>query len=125
MGRGGGGGSSLEQPNCPCELEFVRFSSLTKINICRQYGPTVIGTCCGDPALMRHYIQYHMGIISGILYNKTKHVFQVFNDLGSMIVKAAFEGYNACIFAYGQTGSGKTYTMMGDSVRILKLTLFY
>ena len=35
-----------------------------------------------------------------------------------MIVKAAFEGYNACIFAYGQTGSGKTYTMMGDSVRL-------
>ena len=59
------------------------------------------------------------------IYNKTKHVFQVFNDLGSMIVKAAFEGYNACIFAYGQTGSGKTYTMMGDSVRILKLTFFY
>lgn len=44
-------------------------------------------------------------------------VLQVFNDIGSMIVKAAFEGYNACIFAYGQTGSGKTYTMMGDSVR--------
>jgi hypothetical protein len=42
----------------------------------------------------------------------------VFNDLGSIILKAAFEGYNACIFAYGQTGSGKTYTMMGDSVRI-------
>ncbi|CAB3985193.1 kinesin KIF16B isoform X2, partial [Paramuricea clavata] len=40
---------------------------------------------------------------------------RVFNDLGSMILKAAFEGYNACIFAYGQTGSGKTYTMMGDS----------
>ena len=44
------------------------------------------------------------------------HFPQVFRDLGSMIVKAAFEGYNACIFAYGQTGSGKTYTMMGDSV---------
>ena len=42
----------------------------------------------------------------------------MFNDLGSIILKAAFEGYNACIFAYGQTGSGKTYTMMGDSVRI-------
>ncbi|XP_028398515.1 kinesin-like protein KIF16B isoform X2 [Dendronephthya gigantea] len=40
---------------------------------------------------------------------------KVFNDLGTMILKAAFEGYNACIFAYGQTGSGKTYTMMGDS----------
>ena len=31
------------------------------------------------------------------------------------MLKAAFEGYNACIFAYGQTGSGKTYSMMGSS----------
>ena len=40
---------------------------------------------------------------------------QVFKDLGTDVLKAAFEGYNACIFAYGQTGSGKTYTMMGSS----------
>ncbi|RZF34198.1 hypothetical protein LSTR_LSTR003608 [Laodelphax striatellus] len=39
---------------------------------------------------------------------------QVFNDLGTDVVDAAFEGYNACVFAYGQTGSGKTYTMMGS-----------
>ena len=52
-------------------------------------------------------------------------MFQVFNDLGSMIVKAAFEGYNACIFAYGQTGSGKTYTMMGDSVRFFNILESY
>ena len=39
---------------------------------------------------------------------------QVFKDLGSDVLKAAFEGYNACIFAYGQTGSGKTHTMMGS-----------
>uniref|UniRef100_A0A667XN15 Kinesin-like protein KIF16B n=1 Tax=Myripristis murdjan TaxID=586833 RepID=A0A667XN15_9TELE len=38
---------------------------------------------------------------------------KVFRDLGSDVLKAAFEGYNACIFAYGQTGSGKSYTMMG------------
>lgn len=38
---------------------------------------------------------------------------QVYNDLGTDVVKSAFEGYNSCIFAYGQTGSGKTYTMMG------------
>lgn len=38
---------------------------------------------------------------------------RVFKDLGSDVLKAAFEGYNACIFAYGQTGSGKSYTMMG------------
>ncbi|XP_075223673.1 kinesin-like protein 98A isoform X2 [Lycorma delicatula] len=39
---------------------------------------------------------------------------QVFNDLGTEVVNAAFEGYNACVFAYGQTGSGKTFTMMGS-----------
>ncbi|XP_029452638.1 LOW QUALITY PROTEIN: kinesin-like protein KIF16B [Rhinatrema bivittatum] len=38
----------------------------------------------------------------------------VFKDLGTDVLKAAFEGYNACIFAYGQTGSGKSYTMMGN-----------
>jgi len=41
---------------------------------------------------------------------------QVFNDLGTEVVNAAFAGYNACVFAYGQTGSGKTYTMMGTPV---------
>lgn len=39
----------------------------------------------------------------------------VFKTLGTDVVKAAFEGYNACVFAYGQTGSGKSYTMMGNS----------
>ncbi|XP_041837932.1 kinesin-like protein KIF16B isoform X2 [Melanotaenia boesemani] len=38
---------------------------------------------------------------------------KVFRDLGSDVLKAAFEGYNACVFAYGQTGSGKSHTMMG------------
>ena len=38
----------------------------------------------------------------------------MFKDLGTDVLKAAFEGYNACIFAYGQTGSGKTYSMMGS-----------
>uniref|UniRef100_A0A8C2KD00 Kinesin-like protein KIF16B n=1 Tax=Cyprinus carpio TaxID=7962 RepID=A0A8C2KD00_CYPCA len=38
---------------------------------------------------------------------------KVFRDLGTDVLKAAFEGYNACIFAYGQTGSGKSHTMMG------------
>ncbi|RXN01556.1 Kinesin-like protein KIF16B [Acipenser ruthenus] len=41
---------------------------------------------------------------------------EVFKDLGTDVLKAAFEGYNACIFAYGQTGSGKSYTMMGNPV---------
>nr|XP_028578107.1 kinesin-like protein KIF16B isoform X5 [Podarcis muralis] len=39
----------------------------------------------------------------------------VFKNLGSDVLKSAFEGYNACIFAYGQTGSGKSYTMMGNA----------
>ncbi|XP_055761861.1 kinesin-like protein KIF16B isoform X5 [Salvelinus fontinalis] len=39
---------------------------------------------------------------------------RVFKDLGSDVLKAAFQGYNACIFAYGQTCSGKSYTMMGN-----------
>lgn len=38
---------------------------------------------------------------------------QVFSDLGSIVLDAAFSGYNACVFAYGQTGAGKTYSMMG------------
>ncbi|BFZ07014.1 hypothetical protein BsWGS_10053 [Bradybaena similaris] len=37
----------------------------------------------------------------------------IYQDLGTEILQAAFEGYNACMFAYGQTGTGKTYTMMG------------
>ncbi|XP_060755073.1 kinesin-like protein KIF16B isoform X2 [Neoarius graeffei] len=43
---------------------------------------------------------------------------KVFKDLGSDVLKAAFEGYNACIFAYGQTGSGKSYTMMGNQADV-------
>ncbi|KAF7661214.1 hypothetical protein LDENG_00266800 [Lucifuga dentata] len=39
----------------------------------------------------------------------------IFQDLGSDVLKAAFEGFNACVFAYGQTGSGKSYTMMGHT----------
>ncbi|KAI0237575.1 Kinesin-like protein KIF16B [Lamellibrachia satsuma] len=38
---------------------------------------------------------------------------QIFQDLGTDALQAAFDGYNACIFAYGQTGTGKTHTMMG------------
>ncbi|XP_041071216.1 kinesin-like protein KIF16B isoform X2 [Carcharodon carcharias] len=49
-------------------------------------------------------------------YRSPKFVSQerVFKDLGTDVLEAAFEGYNACIFAYGQTGSGKSYTMMGN-----------
>lgn len=31
---------------------------------------------------------------------------KVYDDLGSDIIRNAFDGYNACILAYGQTGSG-------------------
>ncbi|CAI8050074.1 Kinesin-like protein Klp98A [Geodia barretti] len=40
---------------------------------------------------------------------------QVYSDLGGPVIKAAFAGYNSCVFAYGQTGSGKTYTMTGSA----------
>lgn len=49
-------------------------------------------------------------------HSKTTFDLQVFKDLGLDVLKAAFEGYNACVFAYGQTGSGKSYTMMGVPV---------
>jgi hypothetical protein len=49
---------------------------------------------------------------------------QIFNELGTIVLDAAFEGYNACMFAYGQTGSGKTYTMMGNPVRLRAIVLF-
>ena len=41
---------------------------------------------------------------------------KVFDMVGKVALRSAFEGYNACIFAYGQTGSGKSYTMgtLGD-----------
>ena len=40
----------------------------------------------------------------------------VYNDYGTKVIKAIFEGFNACIFAYGQTGSGKTHSMMGSGM---------
>uniref|UniRef100_UPI003AADD251 uncharacterized protein kif16bb n=1 Tax=Centroberyx gerrardi TaxID=166262 RepID=UPI003AADD251 len=40
---------------------------------------------------------------------------KIFQDLGSDVLKAAFEGFNACVFAYGQTGTGKSHTMMGHT----------
>lgn len=54
-----------------------------------------------------------------ILVSYKTFILQIFKELGTDVLKAAFEGYNACIFAYGQTGSGKSYTMMGNPVRRL------
>lgn len=39
----------------------------------------------------------------------------VFDEVGSDVVRAALDGYNATLFAYGQTGSGKTYTLTGGA----------
>ena len=38
---------------------------------------------------------------------------QVWSDLSSIVLNAAFTSYNACVFAYGQTGASKTFSMMG------------
>jgi len=50
---------------------------------------------------------------------------QIFQDLGTDALQAAFDGYNACIFAYGQTGTGKTHTMMGHPVSALHDGTYY
>lgn len=44
--------------------------------------------------------------------NTSQH--DVFQDLGTVVIKNAFEGFHSSIFAYGQTGAGKSFTMMGD-----------
>eukprot|EP00760_Papus_ankaliazontas_P039644 PhM_4_TR9746/c4_g2_i1/m.99873/K17914/KIF13; kinesin family member 13 len=38
----------------------------------------------------------------------------VFEGIGTPVLRHAWKGFNSCIFAYGQTGSGKTHTMMGS-----------
>ena len=40
---------------------------------------------------------------------------QIYESIGTNIVKCASDGYNCCVLAYGQTGSGKTYTMLNYS----------
>lgn len=39
----------------------------------------------------------------------------MFDVLGTQVLDALFDGYNACVLAYGPSGTGKTYTMMGSS----------
>eukprot|EP00743_Colponemidia_sp_Colp-15_P006334 GILK01006815.1.p1 GENE.GILK01006815.1~~GILK01006815.1.p1 ORF type:complete len:1037 (-),score=248.81 GILK01006815.1:72-3131(-) len=39
---------------------------------------------------------------------------EVYEHIGTPILKEVFAGYNGTIFAYGQTGSGKTYSMFGS-----------
>ena len=55
--------------------------------------------------------------ITDVLVHGFTFLFQIFQDLGTDVLQAGIEGYNACVFAYGQTGSGKTHTMMGYQVR--------
>lgn len=38
---------------------------------------------------------------------------KVYDDLGTGILKNAYNGYNCSLFAYGQTGSGKSYSVIG------------
>jgi hypothetical protein len=38
----------------------------------------------------------------------------IFQDLGTVIIQNAFDGFHSSIFAYGQTGAGKSFTMMGN-----------
>lgn len=65
-------------------------------------------------SFIRSFRAHHVDQVKAKL---NKHFYlQVFKDLGLDVLKAAFEGYNACVFAYGQTGSGKSYTMMGVPV---------
>ena len=40
----------------------------------------------------------------------------MFDDIGTQVLDALFNGYNACVLAYGQSGTGKTYTMIGTEV---------
>ena len=42
---------------------------------------------------------------------------EVFERVGSKIVRGALEGINGTLFAYGQTGSGKTFTITGGAER--------
>ena len=37
----------------------------------------------------------------------------VFQEVGTPVVKGVLDGYNGTIFAYGQTGSGKSFSMEG------------
>ena len=39
----------------------------------------------------------------------------VYDHIGTNVLKNIFNGYNGCIMAYGQSGSGKTHTMMGGT----------
>ena len=39
----------------------------------------------------------------------------VWNDLGTVVLDNAWDGYNVTLFAYGQTGSGKSYSMTGGN----------
>lgn len=39
----------------------------------------------------------------------------VFNQLGTIVIDNAYQGYNCAVLAYGQTGSGKSHTQMGGN----------
>ena len=39
----------------------------------------------------------------------------VYNDLGTVVLDNAWQGFNVTLFAYGQTGSGKSFSMTGGN----------
>ena len=42
-----------------------------------------------------------------------------------LVLKNAWEGYNATLFAYGQTGSGKSYSVVGYGINKGKNSVQY
>ena len=68
----------------------------------------------GFPRLEQRVLFKQCMFVLGHSHNGFILSFQVFQDLGTEVLQAAFDGFNACVFAYGQTGTGKTYTMMGQ-----------
>jgi len=38
----------------------------------------------------------------------------VYESIGTELLKHALDGYNCCLMAYGQTGAGKSFSMMGS-----------
>ena len=47
---------------------------------------------------------------------------RVCDDMAVLVLKNAWEGYNATLFAYGQTGSGKSYSVVGYGINKGKLS---
>jgi hypothetical protein len=49
---------------------------------------------------------------------------QIFNELGTIVLDAAFEGYNACMFCIWADWLGKDLHHDGNPVRLRAIVLF-